>query len=46
MALVGRHLRDFLPRHREALMGDIWHKLADTRETALTRRSTDARESW
>jgi hypothetical protein len=46
VALFGRHLRDFLPRHNETLMGDMWTKLADARETALARRSTDAREKW
>jgi hypothetical protein len=46
VALFGRHLSDFLPRHKETLMGDMWTKLADARETALARRGTDAREKW
>jgi hypothetical protein len=33
-----RRLRDFLPRPRSSLMGEMWMNLADARETALGRR--------
>ena len=41
-ALFGRELRDFLPRHGSALMGEVWMNLADAREQALARRATNA----
>ena len=34
--LLGRALRDFLPRSKEQLMNNTWHILADQREAALT----------
>ena len=37
-ALYGRELIDFLPRPGSALMGDLWIKLADARETVLAKR--------
>ena len=33
--LLGRTLRDFLPRSKEQLMNSTWHRLADQREAAL-----------
>ena len=45
MALFGRELRDFLTRHSE-LMGKMWTKLADARETALARRACEAEKQW
>ena len=43
-ALYGRELRDFLPG--SALMGEMWMNLADTRETALGCRATNAEKEW
>ena len=45
-ALFGRELRDFLPRHGSALMGEMWMNLADAREQALARRATKAEKQW
>ena len=36
-ALYGRELRYFLPRPGSALKGDLWIKLADSREVALSK---------
>ena len=46
MALYGRELRDFLPRPGSALMGDLWIKLADARETTLARRCRALKDFW
>ena len=45
-ALFGRELRDFLPRPGSALMGDMWIKLADAREEALSKRGTASKNFW
>ena len=46
MGLYGRELQDFLPRPGSALMGDLWLKLADARETALARRGRASKDFW
>jgi hypothetical protein len=45
-ALFGRELRDFLPRGKETLMGDKWHKLAEQREKKLATREERDRTKW
>jgi hypothetical protein len=45
-ALHWRELRDFLPRPRSALMGDMWMNLVDTRETAQARSAKYSEKKW
>ena len=46
IALLGREMRDFLPRHMRSLVGSMWEELAMVREQALSRRSTISKERW
>jgi len=42
--LMGRQLRDFMPRSKEQLMGWTWHHLAAQREAALAVRGAKLKE--
>ena len=42
--LMGRQLRDFLPRPKELLMGPTWQRLAEQREQALAERCAKLKE--
>lgn len=46
VALLGRELRDFLPRSKEALMGDMWQRVLVHREQALATREARDRTKW
>ena len=38
VALLGRELRDFLPRSKRALMGDMWQRVLVHREQPFATR--------
>ena len=42
--LMGRQLRDFIPRSTQSLMGKTWHIVAKQREAALALRRAKAKE--
>ena len=46
MALFGRELRDFLPRSKTALMGDMWQQVLSHREQPLATREARDRAKW
>ena len=46
MALLGRQLRDFIPRCPQNLVGPMWRDIADAREKALMPRGKGAHEQW
>ena len=45
MALLGRQLRDFIPRCPQKLVGPMWREIADAREKALMPRGKGAHEN-
>jgi hypothetical protein len=45
-ALFRREIRDFLPRHGSALIGEMWMNLADAREQALACRASNEEKQW
>ena len=43
-SLMGRELRDFIPRSKDQLMAPVWHELAGQREAALAIRGSKLKE--
>ena len=46
MMLFGRELRDFLPRNKQSLMGEVWTEVMKHREKALATREMRDAKKW